>query len=66
MITDGNTFLGIQGHPELSKTYCASRIKVRRNEMPAEVVAAGLKSLEREPDSPEVIKWISRFIRNDK
>ncbi len=64
MITDGNLMLGIQGHPEFDKEYCAYRAEFRRGLIGDDKYRETLDLLaNNETDSAEVFGWVSQFLR---
>jgi GMP synthase-like glutamine amidotransferase len=64
MITDGKVMLGIQGHPEFGKDYCAYRAEFRRDTIGEDKYQETIDLLaNNEPDSTEVFAWVSRFFR---
>ncbi len=64
MITDGELMLGIQGHPEFGKDYCAYRAEFRRHTLGENKYQETLDLLaNNDTDATEVFAWISRFLR---
>ena len=64
MFVDGNIMLGIQGHPEFSREYCAFRIRARREIIGDDLYRQSLASLKGTTlDSGQVLAWVARFIR---
>lgn len=65
MITDNEVMLGIQGHPEFSKEYCAYRAEFRRQILGEDKYQEAIDLLENnETDSHHVFGWISQFMRH--
>lgn len=65
MITDGETMLGIQGHPEFDREYCAYRAKFRRQTIGEDKYQETIGLLaNNETDSKHVFGWVSQFFRN--
>ena len=62
MFQIGNKMLGIQGHPEFSKSYDQLLMEKRRHSMGEEVVQKGIKSLEKNLDTDLIQNWIYRFL----
>lgn len=63
MITAGQNFLGIQGHPELSKYYVENLIQSREDILGESRVSDGINSLKSEIHSDVLSHWILNFIR---
>lgn len=64
MISDNDVMLGIQGHPEFSKEYCAYRAEARRELIGENKYQETLELLEgNESESSEVLSWVSQFLR---
>jgi len=58
--------LGIQGHPEFDKDFCAFRINARKELLAPAVHRAALDSLAKmELHSARVWRWVARFFRNE-
>ncbi|MGI9319402.1 MAG: glutamine amidotransferase-related protein [bacterium] len=65
MITDHGLMLGIQGHPEFNKEYCAYRAEFRRQTIGEDKYQETIGLLnDNETDSNQVFGWISRFFRH--
>ncbi|MGI9311885.1 MAG: glutamine amidotransferase-related protein [bacterium] len=65
MFVADDVMLGIQGHPEFDKAFCAFRADRRKQMIGAQTHRRALESLAKmEPDSAEVFGWIARFIRS--
>ena len=64
MITVGSHFLGIQGHPEISKHYLETLIRSRRDELGEEVASDGISSLKSEIHSDVLSNWTLNFLRH--
>lgn len=64
VITDHDLMLGIQGHPEFSKEFCAWRADFRR-ELIGEAKYRETMDLlaNNDAQSDEVLGWVSRFLR---
>ncbi|MEM7193736.1 MAG: GMP synthase [Pseudomonadota bacterium] len=66
VISDNKLALGIQGHPEFSKEFCAFRAKYRRELIGEEVYEKTLQSLEEMPlNADRALGWITAFFRRD-
>ncbi len=66
MISDNDLMLGIQGHPEFSKAYCAYRAEARRELIGESKYQETLELLAgNESESSEVLGWVSQFLRKD-
>lgn len=59
----GETFLGVQGHPEFAKAYSADLMTRRRDVVPANRVREGLASLNAPVDDQVMARWILNFLR---
>ncbi len=63
MMTVGDHFLGIQGHPEFVPEYSRALMEARRGiRIPEEVVDEGLASLNLAPDRELLAKWMLDFL----
>ena len=63
MIVADNKMLGIQGHPEFSKQFCAFRAEYRKELIGPEVYRRALHSLAgQDTDSVTVMEWVSNFL----
>ena len=56
-------FLGIQGHPEFSKSYSLDLMQARRDVIPAARIETAIKSLALEVDDILVARWLLAFLR---
>lgn len=64
VITDHRLMLGIQGHPEFSKDYCAYRADFRRELIGEAKHQEAMEQLaNNDTASGEVLGWVSRFLR---
>ncbi len=64
IITDHDLMLGIQGHPEFGKEYCAYRADSRREQIGESKYREIFELLaNHETQSDEVLGWVSRFFR---
>ncbi|MDR5865420.1 glutamine amidotransferase-related protein [Halomonas koreensis] len=59
----GETFLGVQGHPEFAKPYSADLMALRRDQVGAQRVREGLASLHAPVDDALMVRWILAFMR---
>lgn len=66
MITIGETFLGIQSHPEFTKEYDKLLMETRMNRMGDQVANEGIKSLSKPIDTAVVRSWVLNFIAKSK
>ena len=62
MYTVGNTFLGIQGHPEFSKEYNRAIFESRADRIDSAKIEKAIKSLELEPSKPLLTSYLQNFI----
>ncbi len=62
IIQVGNTFLGIQGHPEFSKEYDKILMENRIERIGQETVETGLKSLTQKLDQVTFVQWVYNFV----
>ena len=62
MYTVGNTFLGIQGHPEFSKEYNRAIFESRADRIDSDKIEKAIKSLELEPSKPLLTSYLQNFI----
>ncbi len=63
MMVAGDKMLGIQGHPEFNKEFCAFRADFRKELIGPEVYQSTLHSLaENETHSPTIMRWIGNFL----
>ncbi|MHB0775893.1 glutamine amidotransferase-related protein [Halomonas sp. WWR20] len=62
LIQVGETFLGIQGHPEFTRAYSADLINLRRDSLPDNRVREGLTSLNAGVDDQLMARWILNFM----
>jgi len=63
MIQVGETFIGVQGHPEFTNEYSAALMQLRKNIIPGEVREQGKKSFTKETNSLQITRWLIEFIR---
>jgi GMP synthase-like glutamine amidotransferase len=56
-------FLGIQGHPEFSKSYSLDLMEARRDVIPSERIETAIKSLDLEVDDSLVARLLLAFLR---
>ena len=59
----GDTYLGIQGHPEFLKAYNQAIYTSRTDRIPAEKILAADKSLAKELDATLFTSWIMKFLQ---
>ena len=64
MIQVGKCFVGIQGHPEFSKSYSADLMELRKNIIPQKTRQVGLISLGKKINTRIVAHCIINFIEN--
>jgi GMP synthase-like glutamine amidotransferase len=57
--------LAFQGHPEFSKAYAAALMDTRREILGEDVYRNGTASLDEDPDTALVARWIWRFVSRD-
>jgi len=58
-------FLSIQGHPEWQAAYAKTLMEDRREIIPADIIAAGIKSLQVKPDNVLFARWIIEFVQQE-
>ena len=63
MMQISDHFLGIQGHPEFTKSYLHDLVQTREEVIPEHVFKAGLDSLELKTDGKLLGQWIGAFYR---
>ncbi|AQS36463.1 GMP synthase family protein [Shewanella psychrophila] len=63
MIQINEHFLGIQGHPEFSKTYSYDLMQARRKRIPLQCIEAGIDSLTMAVDDKLVTRWLINFLK---
>jgi GMP synthase-like glutamine amidotransferase len=64
MLGVGDNMIGIQGHPEFEPEYSRALMESRRGHLiPEETVDAGLATLESEPDTDRLARWILDFVQ---
>ncbi len=67
MIIGGNTMLGIQGHPEFGKEFCAFRAEFRKETIGQEVYESTLQSLaENDLHARAILDWVNNFLHQAK
>ncbi|GAB2802211.1 GMP synthase [Halomonas shantousis] len=59
----GETFLGIQGHPEFAKAYSADLIALRQSSIPGNRMREGIASLHAPVDDQLMVRWALNFMR---
>lgn len=64
MFQVGDHMLGIQGHPEFSKAYDQALYSSRRDRIPADVIEAADRSLDKEPDNELLRSWMLNFLKD--
>lgn len=62
MLTYGDHFISIQGHPEFTKGYSAALMDARRKLIPSERIQEGEISLQADVDDQLMAQWIVNFI----
>lgn len=60
----GDTFLGVQGHPEFTKAYSADLMEYKRNTLPSNRLREGMASLHAPVDDQVMVRWILNFMRH--
>ena len=63
IISIGNHMIGIQGHPEFSKTYSEALMHDRIVRIGVETVKEGLEGLDQPLDAGMLASWITNFIQ---
>jgi GMP synthase-like glutamine amidotransferase len=62
MIQINDHFLGVQGHPEFSKSYSEDLMNARRDRIPHQRVEIGIESLSLPVDDKLVTRWLVNFL----
>ena len=62
MLTYGDHFISVQGHPEFTKNYSAALMNFRRKLIPSERIQEGEISLQADVDDQLMAQWIVNFI----
>lgn len=62
MVQYGDSFLGVQGHPEFTKSYSASLMYERRDRIPPQRIREGMTSLQSSVDAERCVSWIYKFL----
>lgn len=62
IITVGDTFLGIQGHPEFPPAYARALALSRTDRIPPDVIADALPTFDLPLDTTAAVSWILAFI----
>ncbi|WP_227368796.1 glutamine amidotransferase-related protein [Halomonas sp. M20] len=63
LIQVGETFLGVQGHPEFAKTYSADVMAMREGVIAGNRLREGMASLNAPVDDHLMVRWILNFMR---
>lgn len=63
MVQWSNHFLSIQGHPEWKAAYAKVLMEDRIEIIPADKIAAGIESLQVEPDNALFARWVIEFVQ---
>ncbi|SFH26803.1 type 1 glutamine amidotransferase [Modicisalibacter xianhensis] len=58
----GETFLGVQGHPEFTKAYSADLMEFKRDILPGNRLREGMTSLSAPVDDQVVVRWMLNFL----
>jgi len=66
MFMVGNKMLGIQAHPEFTKTYNQALMEMRVERIGARKVEFGIMSLELPTSENSIAQWIINFVRTNK
>jgi len=62
MVQVGEHFLGIQGHPEFSRSYSLALMNSRKDRIPADVIDNGAATLKQQTDDLIATRWILKFL----
>jgi len=65
MIKVGENFIGMQGHPEFSRTYSSALMQMRKEIIPASTIRIGQESLNNKTDSKAVSQWLIEFLMQE-
>ncbi len=63
MFSIDDHILALQGHPEFSRGYSEDLMYMRREIVGERVYQQGVESLQHDLQSPEIAKWIVRFLK---
>jgi len=64
MIQVGDSFLGLQGHPEFTREYSLALMNSRKKRIPAQRITEGKKSLQLKIDEVVGVNWLINFLSN--
>ena len=62
LVAVGETFIGIQGHPEFPTAYAQALTLSRKDRIPAEVIDRALPTFDVPTDTATVVSWIVEFV----
>jgi len=63
MIQVGDHCLGLQGHPEFTRTYCDALMHSRKGLIAKETFCQGIKSLSLSVDERLIMTWLLNFLK---
>ncbi|QFI37892.1 GMP synthase [Moritella marina ATCC 15381] len=63
MFQVGEHFLGLQGHPEFTRSYSAALMEQRRDIIPVDTINAAMTSLNHQPDDKLIAQWLLMFLK---
>lgn len=64
MFQTGNSFLGIQGHPDFTKEYAQALMHMRRDSIGKECIEKADQTLVQKLDVGLIVSWIVHFIES--
>lgn len=64
MLSVGETFLGLQGHPEFTRDYAGALLQTRLDLIPKEVVTAAESTFAEPTDEALVVDWMLAFLEH--
>ena len=64
MFQIGDSFLGIQGHPEFTKEYAQALMHMRTDSIGKECIEKADETLAQKPDVGLIVSWIVHFIES--
>jgi GMP synthase-like glutamine amidotransferase len=64
MFTVGENMLGIQGHPEFTKSYNRAVFESRKDRIPAKTIKEAIDGFDKNPDRLELSSMINSFLKS--
>ena len=62
MIQVGDSFIGLQGHPEFTHQYSDCLMEIRKDRIPSDIISKGKLSLKMKTNSKEITQSLINFI----